>query len=108
MIRHHHHRLHLLKLMAPTDVDLMESTASLDATSPAVTNAPPTAPGRTHKRPPPASQAGASSGRMSKKLKRDAYRATLSASAAAAGELPKKKFYRQRAHANPFSDHILE
>lgn len=23
-------------------------------------------------------------------------------------ELPKKKFYRQRAHANPFSDHALE
>ena len=23
-------------------------------------------------------------------------------------ELPKKKFYRQRAHANPFSDHGLE
>lgn len=23
-------------------------------------------------------------------------------------ELPKKKFYRQRAHANPFSDHQLE
>ncbi|PSK37427.1 tRNA (guanine-N(7)-)-methyltransferase [Elsinoe australis] len=23
------------------------------------------------------------------------------------GELPKKKFYRQRAHANPFSDHAL-
>lgn len=22
--------------------------------------------------------------------------------------LPKKKFYRQRAHANPFSDHNLE
>jgi hypothetical protein len=22
-------------------------------------------------------------------------------------ELPKKKFYRQRAHANPFSDHQL-
>ena len=23
-------------------------------------------------------------------------------------DLPKKKFYRQRAHANPFSDHKLE
>lgn len=23
------------------------------------------------------------------------------------GELPRKKFYRQRAHANPFSDHAL-
>lgn len=23
-------------------------------------------------------------------------------------ELPRKKFYRQRAHANPFSDHQLK
>ena len=23
------------------------------------------------------------------------------------GDLPRKKFYRQRAHANPFSDHAL-
>ena len=23
------------------------------------------------------------------------------------GDLPRKKFYRQRAHANPFSDHQL-
>jgi hypothetical protein len=23
-------------------------------------------------------------------------------------QLPRKKFYRQRAHANPFSDHMLE
>jgi tRNA (guanine-N7-)-methyltransferase len=23
-------------------------------------------------------------------------------------ELPKKKFYRQRAHANPFSDHAID
>jgi tRNA (guanine-N7-)-methyltransferase len=23
------------------------------------------------------------------------------------GELPQKKYYRQRAHANPFSDHAL-
>jgi len=41
---------------------------------------------------------------MSKKQKRDTYRASLQESA---GELPKKKFYRQRAHANPFSDHDL-
>jgi len=67
-----------------------------------------TAPRSTQKRPRRASQAANANGRMSKKLKRDAYRATLSASAAAAGELPKKKFYRQRAHANPFSDHVLE
>jgi len=25
----------------------------------------------------------------------------------AEGELPQKKYYRQRAHANPFSDHDL-
>lgn len=48
-----------------------------------------------------ASQAG----RAKKKLKREEYRAGLDA--AARGELPKKKFYRQRAHANPFSDHVL-
>lgn len=41
---------------------------------------------------------------ISKKQKRDNYRASFQDSA---GELPKKKFYRQRAHANPFSDHDL-
>lgn len=41
---------------------------------------------------------------LSKKQKRDDYRASFQESA---GELPKKKFYRQRAHANPFSDHDL-
>jgi hypothetical protein len=24
------------------------------------------------------------------------------------GKLPQKRFFRQRAHANPFSDHLLE
>ncbi|KAJ8612634.1 hypothetical protein MRB53_037370 [Persea americana] len=37
-----------------------------------------------------------------KRQKREEYRNTHDAS-----ELPKKKFYRQRAHANPFSDHAL-
>lgn len=27
---------------------------------------------------------------------------------AALAKLPRKRFYRQRAHANPFSDHALE
>ena len=39
-----------------------------------------------------------------KQQKREAYR---SARGEGATELPKKKFYRQRAHANPFSDHML-
>ncbi|KAK8193309.1 putative methyltransferase-domain-containing protein [Phyllosticta capitalensis] len=44
----------------------------------------------------------------SKKQKREAYRDEISHNGEAAGaELPKKKFYRQRAHANPFSDHML-
>lgn len=30
------------------------------------------------------------------------------ASAAEAGKLPRKRYYRQRAHSNPFSDHDLE
>jgi len=37
------------------------------------------------------------------------YRASLQApSGDAPSSLPKKHFYRQRAHANPFSDHALE
>ncbi|KAB8339178.1 hypothetical protein FH972_022113 [Carpinus fangiana] len=39
-----------------------------------------------------------------KKQKRDEYLSTLDGDMV---ELPKKKFYRQRAHANPFSDHSL-
>lgn len=39
-----------------------------------------------------------------KKKSRDDYRA---AAANADTEMPRKKFYRQRAHANPFSDHQL-
>jgi len=39
-----------------------------------------------------------------KRQKREEYRASLDN---AGSELPQKKFYRQRAHANPFSDHAL-
>ena len=40
-----------------------------------------------------------------KRQKRQNYLAAAKAKPTA--ELPKKKFYRQRAHANPFSDHDL-
>lgn len=44
-------------------------------------------------------------GPANKRQKRDEYR--ISHKDELAAELPKKKFYRQRAHANPFSDHQL-
>lgn len=40
-----------------------------------------------------------------RKQKREDYRAALRQDGVS--ELPRKKFYRQRAHANPFSDHQL-
>ena len=40
-----------------------------------------------------------------KRQKREDYRAALRQESVT--ELPRKKFYRQRAHANPFSDHHL-
>lgn len=40
-----------------------------------------------------------------KRQKREDYRAAMKQEGAS--ELPRKKFYRQRAHANPFSDHQL-
>ncbi|KAH6614876.1 putative methyltransferase-domain-containing protein [Boeremia exigua] len=43
-------------------------------------------------------------GETAKRQKRDEYKKTLTENDAA---LPKKRFYRQRAHANPFSDHSL-
>lgn len=49
-----------------------------------------------------------------KRQKREEYRQTLAAQQQAADtdvadvKLPQKKFFRQRAHANPFSDHRLE
>ncbi|KAF2084441.1 methyltransferase related protein [Saccharata proteae CBS 121410] len=45
-------------------------------------------------------------GNPNKKQKREEYRSTLQQDDGLV-ELPKKKFYRQRAHANPFSDHSL-
>ena len=47
-------------------------------------------------------------GTPNKRQKRNDYRANLQASTNGTPlEAPKKKFYRQRAHANPFSDHSL-
>ncbi|KAL9101169.1 MAG: hypothetical protein Q9163_003547 [Psora crenata] len=43
----------------------------------------------------------------SKRQKREAYRASH-VSTEGNAELPQKKLYRQRAHANPFSDHALQ
>jgi hypothetical protein len=43
-------------------------------------------------------------GEPAKRQKREEYKKTLTENDAV---LPKKKFYRQRAHANPFSDHSL-
>lgn len=45
-------------------------------------------------------------GTAEKSKRRKEYRSSLQADAASK-ELPRKKFYRQRAHANPFSDHNL-
>ncbi|OCL05111.1 hypothetical protein AOQ84DRAFT_299545 [Glonium stellatum] len=45
-------------------------------------------------------------GEANKKQKREEYRKSLSKEQQKLA-LPKKKFYRQRAHANPFSDHSL-
>lgn len=44
-------------------------------------------------------------GQPNKKQKREEYRKARTQNGLV--ELPKKKFYRQRAHANPFSDHNL-
>lgn len=44
-------------------------------------------------------------GPPSKRQKREVYRKANQVEAST--NLPKKKFYRQRAHANPFSDHQL-
>jgi hypothetical protein len=48
-----------------------------------------------------------------KRIKREEYRAALQAQQGSADDgsvikMPQKKFFRQRAHANPFSDHRLE
>lgn len=44
---------------------------------------------------------------MSKRQKRESYLLAQQQPDGAVPELPQKKFYRQRAHANPFSDHQL-
>ncbi len=44
-------------------------------------------------------------GPPNKKQKREEYKNAVKERSMT--ELPKKKFYRQRAHANPFSDHQL-
>jgi hypothetical protein len=41
-----------------------------------------------------------------KQEQREAYRQNKERNGGA--QLPQKRFYRQRAHANPFSDHCLE
>ncbi|KAK5318301.1 tRNA (guanine-N(7)-)-methyltransferase (tRNA(m7G46)-methyltransferase) [Exophiala xenobiotica] len=49
-------------------------------------------------------------GPPNKRQKREEYRKAQAGANGSQGgkiELPKKKFYRQRAHANPFSDHAL-
>lgn len=49
-------------------------------------------------------------GTSNKRQKREDYRKTQENHVTNNGQvvdLPKKKFYRQRAHANPFSDHAL-
>lgn len=45
-------------------------------------------------------------GEPAKRTKREEYRQSL-LTEDQNGALPKKRFYRQRAHANPFSDHSL-
>jgi tRNA (guanine-N7-)-methyltransferase len=45
-------------------------------------------------------------GEPAKRQKREAYKKSLTTDEQNAA-LPQKKFYRQRAHANPFSDHSL-
>jgi hypothetical protein len=45
-------------------------------------------------------------GASNKRQKREEYKSAHREDAST--ELPKKKFYRQRAHANPFSDHQLK
>lgn len=46
----------------------------------------------------------------SKRQKREEYRKAQQEAQNADGEvkMPKKRYYRQRAHANPFSDHQLD
>jgi hypothetical protein len=60
--------------------------------------------------PKPISSAAVMPNPPLKRLKRDEYRAAKAKDKeeGLAADLPRKKYYRQRAHANPFSDHQLE
>lgn len=87
---------------------------------------PPTAESHHPSHPPPANDPNTlpSSGKQQRKTytpaekasykrqKREDYRATMQKGGGIGEsglvELPKKRFYRQRAHANPFSDHVLD
>jgi tRNA (guanine-N7-)-methyltransferase len=46
-------------------------------------------------------------GEPAKRTRRQEYKQSLQNDGEQNAALPKKKFYRQRAHANPFSDHAL-
>ncbi|KAF2267070.1 guanine-N(7)--methyltransferase [Lojkania enalia] len=46
-------------------------------------------------------------GEPAKRQKREQYKKSLTTDESKHASLPQKKFYRQRAHANPFSDHLL-
>jgi len=70
--------------------------------TPDATSAP--APTANPSKPTTSSPAIRLKGPEKKRQKREEYRASLDN---AGSELPQKKFYRQRAHANPFSDHAL-
>jgi hypothetical protein len=65
---------------------------------------------RQHHKPPAFAQFYSSAimaGTANKRQKREDYKNAQAHKDEGDVELPKKKFYRQRAHANPFSDHQL-
>jgi len=87
---HHNKRPH-------TEDDNDAAVPTFDATS--------AVPSRTiSSKPTTSSPATRLKGPEKKRQKREEYRASLDN---AGSDLPQKKFYRQRAHANPFSDHAL-
>jgi len=75
-----------------------------DAAVPAPEATATTAPTANPSGPTTSSPAIRLKGPEKKRQKREEYRASLDN---AGSDLPQKKFYRQRAHANPFSDHAL-
>lgn len=82
--------------------------------------ASPTDPPSTSESPAPlitssTTQPNSRRGKYSGRGARDRYRedlananASATATQEASSKLPQKRFFRQRAHANPFSDHQLE